>query len=547
MGAVSFLISFSTVIMLILFQSCTSYKSFKNSTLDGAFTNPSINPSIKCPTPVLEHTTIRKLSNSELSNTLQDLLQISDDVTRDLPPDPNSGEGFSNNGDLLKTTIDYMTVLLPKIELALSKAITAGSSTFKCAATKDATCAQSLITAFSQKAFRRPATSTEITNMMKLFNDQKATGATFEESLSAAYARALLSPYFLFRTSYDGNTYGNGIVGLSGHEFATRLSYFLWNSSPDQRLLDLAAQGSLFNESMLRTEIERLLKDEKAKRFTDMFVGQWLGIERVLYSGQVSRVGLTDELRKDLVTETKMFTAHVFRDGTSMSDLMTADYSFLNQRLAEHYGISGVVGTDFRKVSLSGTGRRGLLTQGAFLTLQSSTDYTVPTSRGNKILNLVVCAPPPPFNQNETVTQLTNNDPNLTIRQRLEIHRADPKCAGCHRDMDPIGLGLENFDFIGKFRATYANGLNVEPYGDLRGIQFKDASDLMNVINAQNDYKRCIAKNVMAYAIGRSMTTNDQCTLQQIGNLAVQPDKTFTDLVMSIVTSDQFRFNDLTK
>ncbi len=541
-----FLVFYLLVIVGLSYQGCNSFKTFKGLLADGTYDGSSLNPSKACPAVDPEHQTIRKLSNEELSNSVRDLLGITDNITVSLPPDQYSGEGFTNNADIQKFTPDYVPKLMPAIETALSKAVSAKSPVFNCpTATKDKTCAQGLIRTFAQRAFRRPASDTEVNSMMTLFNNQTAAGDTFEGALSTAYVRALVSPNFLFRTSVSGMVLGNVVVN-SQYEFAAKLSYFLWNSTPDQRLLDLAGQSALASEDTLRVEVDRMLKDPKAERFTQLFVGQWLGLDRILASGIVGRVGLTDQMRQDMVTESRMFASYILRQGKSIQDLIGGEYTFVNDRLAQHYGIPGVVGSEFRKVDLKGTGRRGLLNQAAFLTLQASPDYTTPTSRGNKILNLVVCAPPPPFPVDEEVTPL-NVSGQLTIRQKLELHRADPKCAGCHMEMDPIGIGLEAFDWLGRYRATYSDGLPVESFGKLRGVSFNNSSELIGVITQQNDYKRCIAKNFMIYAVGRNTTQNDSCVLNQIGQLAVQSDKTFTDLVMSIVMSDQFRLNNMSQ
>lgn len=289
-----------------------------------------------------------------------------------------------------------------------------------------------------------------------------------------------------------------------------------------------------------------MLKDKKVERFTNLFIGQWLGIDRILSSTLVSREGLTDQLRQDMVTESKTFFNYVITQNRSPQDLVAGEYTFINQRLAEHYGIPNVTGEQFRLVSLQGTPRRGLLTQGAFLTLMAKANDTAPIGRGLKILQLITCTPPPPFEGGLTAEQLAEpTDPNMTIRERMEAHRASPMCAGCHLEMDPVGLGLEKFNHVGQGRTTYSNGRTIATEGVLNGMSFRDSSELLSIINQQQNYKRCFSKNMMVYAVGRASTNDDKCMLQQIGNLAVTPDKTFTDLVMSLVMSPQFRYNSL--
>lgn len=529
------------------YSNCSGFNSMQmTAALDSAFLGSSLNPSKACPAPKIGHSTLRKLNNLELTNSVNDLLGISSTIAVDLPPDAASSEGFTNNGDFLKTTSDYITLLMPAVESALASAQTAKSQIFTCpTVNKDDNCARSLIQSFVNKAFRKRLSSAELAEFYSFYNSQKSSG--FEPALVTVYERILLSPNFLFRTAFDGNLIG-GVAGLSGYEVVTRLAYFLWNSLPDDELLNVAETNQIFDETVLRNQIDRMLKDAKAKRFADLFISQWLGVDRILSSTLVSRDGLTDELRKDMVTEAKMYFSYILLQGKSVQDLVGGEYTFVNQRLAEHYGIAGVVGNDFRLVSLKGTLRRGLLTQAAFLTMMAKANETAPIGRGVKILQLITCTPPPPFDGGITVTQLQEaSDPNMTIRERMEVHRASPKCAGCHQEMDPIGLGLERFDHLGRSRTTYANGRMIATEGNLNGMSFNNSSELLDIINQQQHYKRCISKNMMVYAIGRASTNDDKCMLQQIGNIAVQPDKTFTDLVMSLVMSPQFRYNSMTE
>jgi hypothetical protein len=505
-------------------------------------------PSVQCEVPQLVHTMIRKLSNAELVYSLKDVLGFSANLVADLPPDTPSPEGFTNNGDFLTSSPEYAAKVMTVVESALASARTEGAASFKCASgSADSSCAQSLLSGVLKKAYRRPVSSDEVAGHLAFFEAQRTAGANFEEALSDVYERAFLSPTFLFRTASNDSQVTEGLARLSGTEYATRLAYLLWSSAPDEQLLDAATADQLADEEVLRTQITRMLKDPRAKRFTDTFLGQWLGVEKLASSVVVSRVGLSDELRQDILTEAKAFADYVLRQDKSVLDLIGANYTFVNERLAAHYGISGVTGSDFQQVSLDGTVRKGLLTSAAFLTLNAKPDESAPVGRGNRILQVITCTPPRPPNFNEEINnQLAMaQDPNMTMRERMEIHRANPVCASCHADMDPIGLGLENFDQLGLYRSIYPNGRTIDPSGTLRGVAFNTPSELSEIITSQNDYKRCIAKNLMSYAVGRSMTGADTCTLQELGNVAVQKDKTFVDLVVAIAKADQFRYNDL--
>lgn len=502
------------------------------------------------PDPVIVHATLRKLGNVELTNSLQDLLGLSSTVVADLPPDTASPEGFNNNGDFLGTNAEFAGKALVVVENALTKAASEKSSSFKCpSGAEDTACAQTLIKALLRKAYRAPISTDELNSHVSLFESQRTAGDTFADALSTVYARALMSPRFLFRTATNGDAVSGDVVRLSSHELATRLAYFLWSSAPDEQLLD-RAEGDMFqNDATLRAEIVRMLADARGRRFVDTFVGQWLGIDRIASTVLVRRDGLMDDMRQDMIDETKTFADYIFRKDQSVLDLVGADYTFMNQRLAEHYGIADVSGTDMSKVSLASTLRRGFITQASFLTLNAKPGGSAPVGRGNKILKVVTCTPPatPDFTEEIAEQFAATEDPNATIREHMVAHRAKPECAGCHTEMDPIGLGLENFDQIGRHRDVYPNGRSIDLTGSLRGTPFKDTSELIAIINAQTNYKRCITKNLVTYAIGRTAlaTPNEQCAFQKIGELAVQKNKTFVDLVAAIVKSDLFKLNTL--
>jgi hypothetical protein len=499
----------------------------------------------QCGAMEIKHSTLRKLSNTELTLSLQDLLGTSARINADLPPDALGPEGFTNNGDFLTASPDYAARVMVAVEQALSAAVTEKTAALTCpSGTEGSACAQALLTAFLKRAYRQTVPAEDVARYVSLFDQQRAAEVSFDDALSSAYAAALLSPDFLYRTATSGTAVKEGLVRLSPQELATRLAYFLWTSLPDDRLIDLAEQGTLLDEQVLREEVTRMLKDPRAKRFSDLFVGQWLGIDKILSTVVVSRVDLTPELRQDIVTETKKFTEHVFREGKSVQDLVGADYTFINQRLAELYGISGVTGEEFQQVSLSSTARRGLIAQSAFLTLSAKPDDSAPVGRGNRVLKVINCTPPGDPDPKLLAEEMEKPvDPNSTVRERFEAHRTQPACAGCHAEMDPIGFGLENYDQLGRYRTLYPNGREIDPTGTLRGTPFKDSAGLIEIINQQNDFKRCIAKNVMIYAVGRSLTYDDNCVLEEIGKLSVQKDKTFVDLVVAIVKSDAFQLN----
>lgn len=496
------------------------------------------------PAPTV-HSTLRKLGNAELIYSLQDLLGVSS-VAADLPPDVASTEGYANNGDFLTFSPEYAEKALQAIEGAVAAAAAADTAAFKCVSgTQDSACARDLISKLMRRAYRTTVASSDLSSHVALFDSQRAAGDSFDDALGTVYARTLLSPRFLFRTATGGEAVQGDVVRLAPSELATRLAYFLWSSAPDEQLLNAADANLFANDTALRAEITRMLADPRAARFVNTFIGQWLGIDRLTSTVSVSRIGLDDTMRAEFIAETRALASHVFRDNQSMMDLLGADYSFINERLANHYGIAGVTGADLTKVSLEGTDRRGLITQASFLTLNAKPDDSAPVGRGNKILKLITCTPPrtPDFSADVAKLFAQSADPNATMRERMAVHRAKPECAGCHTEMDPIGLGLENYDQLGRVREKYANGREIVLGGSLRGVDFKNSAELVAIIKEQDDYKRCITRNLVVYAIGRAVTLADECSFQALGVETVKQDKTFVDFVVATVKSDLFQLN----
>jgi len=544
----------STLGIILSFQNCGGYKATRDSSnsslssLDGKYNDPANNPTIMCSTTDPGKTLLRRLNKDEFANSLRDILGLGGVATNSIPTDITSTEGFSNNASFLTLNSIYLYELMKIIETSVTASMISRPETFKCdpvagQVVSNPVCAKILVQSFGRKAYRRSLASAEVDQLVGFVSKQLVSGAVFRDAVGLAYQRILMSPLFLFRTSFGKAGAPTGIALLTPHEFVTRLAYFLWNSPPDEKLLALADQDKLSTVDAVKAEVTRMLKDPKALRFNESFVGQWIGT-RGLTSDIATRTGLTLQMQRDMKTETETFTAAIIQGSGSPMDFISADYSYINEGLANHYGISGVAGPQFQKVNIAGTPRRGLLTQGAFLTLNSADDRSKPTARGNAILENITCTPPPPFPDGLTVTPLDGNDSGtLTLKQRLANHTKSVACAGCHVDMDQLGLGLENFDQIGRFRQTYLNGLVIDPSGALRGKSFRDSADLLNILRQEKDFKKCITKKLMTYALGRTIASTDQCALSVIGDSAVQPEKSFLDLVVSIVLSEQFRMN----
>ncbi len=531
-----------TFLLMLSYSNCGAFKASKLPG-DGLFSNSSINPSLKCASTSLPHTPMRRMNKLELNNSVNDLLGITGDHFTALPGDTASTDGFITNASFLKLDSPYYLAYADAIEAAVEKA--KNGSAFKCTGAEDLVCAKTLLTQLARRAFRKKIDMGEIDAMVNRVKTEIAAGVSFKDALGVSYQRIFLSPYFFYFTASSGASLANRLTSLSPHELVTRLSYFLWNGPPDMQLLDLADQNKLVTYEAVKSEIVRMLKDPRAARFVTSFVGQWMGIRSLPFDSQVVRNGLTPELREDMRRETEMFASYIIQNDRSAMEFVSADYSFLNERLAAHYGISGVTGTELRKTSIAGSGRKGIMTQASVLTVLADVDKTRPTARGKFVVSQITCTPPPPFPPGKGITPFDPAGRELaTVRERIELHSVQPACAGCHAEMDPIGLGLDGFDFMGRARLTYPeNGIRIDTSGVLRNVPFQTAEDMAAIIEKQADFKLCFSKKIATYAVSRSLGDDDKCAVSAIGESAVLPNKQFSDLIASIVVSDLFRFN----
>ncbi|WP_413287655.1 DUF1592 domain-containing protein [Bdellovibrio sp. HCB337] len=536
----------SSLVLLFGFQNCGrgfSADEFSSTSLNSI--SGGISDKVCVSTSPVGQALVRKLNRAELNFSLQDLLEVTGDYTVGIAPDASDVSGFTNNAENLQLDSDYVYALMNMTEKAVGDALKKTNSPYlQCAAGQNAACAKQKLSELGKKAYRRPITTAEETLLMDIFNKSQAQSLSFQDSLGFAMQRVFMSPVFLYRSSYSGIVTARG-VKLSSHELATRLAYFLWSSVPDAELLAAADSNQLSTPEQIQVQVKRLMASPKADRFIRNFTREWLGMQKLQAA---VRTGLTDDLKKDMQEETERLMLAVAREDRSALDIINADFSYINANLATLYGISGVAGTDFRKVEFSPlqVPRRGLLTQGSLLTITSSPTETKPVARGSQILNGITCNPPPPFPDGLTVTPLADSpNSNLTITERMAEHRkVGTSCYNCHKEMDPVGLGLENYDQIGRFRTTYASSGNpVDATGSIRNVAFQGGMQLVDILAQQNDFKRCLTKKLMTYAIGRSMTTADQCAIQTIGDDFVAQKRTFSDLIAAIVMSEQFLYN----
>lgn len=417
-------------------------------------------------------------------------------------------------------------------------------------------CIDEMITNIARKAYRRTPTSLEIARLRTFVDEAEDAGDVYEVGVTNALKAVLLSPHFLFRVEDDQEASVSvddlGVRPVNDFELASRLSYFLWSSMPDDELLSLAEAGILHEPETLHTQIERMLNDEKSDNLVDNLAGQWLQT-RALFDISPNAdqfPQFNKEIRDDMRTEAKLLLADFIRQNRSALELLTADFTFATPRLAAFYGVPFVPldndepAKGFRRISLANSERRGILTMGATLAGTSFPNRTSPVKRGKWVLEQLLCIEPPPpppdvigsFGQNITVG---------TMRQLLEEHRKNPECASCHELMDPIGFGLERFDAVGRFR-LFDNGLSVDDSALLfGGDPFRGARQLSTLLAQQPDLPSCMVEKVMTFATGRGVTLDDPadaCNVVTTLDAFAASGLGFADLIYSVVDSPAFLF-----
>jgi len=412
-------------------------------------------------------------------------------------------------------------------------------------------CVREIIERFASRAFRRPVTPGEVARLVKLVDLVEQSGDSFEQGIQVAVEAVLVSPQFLFRVEIDPRRQAKdkSPVALShpinDFELASRLSYFLYSSLPDDELWQLALAGKLKEGDNLEKQVRRMLRDPKSRALVDQFATQWLQI-RNLKSANPDRKqfpAFDEPLREAMQEETERFFEHVMREDQSILDFIEADYTFLNERLAQHYGIPKVEGTDFRRVSLGGnTQRGGILTQASILTVTSDPSRTSPVKRGKWILEQILGTPPPP--PPPDVPELKEDGAQLSgsLRQRMEQHRSNPSCASCHARMDPLGFAFENYNAIGAWR-DQDGPYPVDSSGTLpSGQSFEGPEGLKAILKEKREnFARCLAEKMLTFAIGRGMEEPDRCSLDLIVSGLESDEYRFSRLVLEIVKSEPFQ------
>jgi hypothetical protein len=523
-----------------------------------------------------DRVTVRRLNRTEYNNTIRDIVGLDLRPADDLPAD-DTGHGFDNNADVLSlppilfekylaaaervvdaafahpdtrnrllnptdsaVPLSYRKVVLPEREhvrerLVLSKADLPPPDPVE----EERQRAYPVLMAFADRAFRRPATHDEVNRLLRFVEDALRTGDGPEHGLRLAFQAVLCSPQFLFRIE-SADSSGR----TSDFELATRLSYFLWGSTPDEELFAHAARGILRQGGNLARQVRRMLRDPKSRALSENFAGQWLqtrGLKE--FTPDPARFPDFDEsLRTAMIRETELFFDAVVRKDLSVLDFLDADYTFVNDRLARHYGIGGVHGGEFRKVSLAGTPRGGVVAHASVLAVTSNPTRTSPVKRGRWLLDNILGAPPPAPPPGVEQLKEAHEAGGATLRQRVEPHRADPQCAACHAGMDPLGFGLENFDAVGAWR-THDGGSPVDASGALPdGRAFDGPAGLRAVLRERRGaFARCLTEKLLTYALGRGLDRADRRTVADVARKLADNEYRFSALVLAIAHSDPFQ------
>jgi hypothetical protein len=469
----------------------------------------------------------RRLNRTEYRNTVRDLLGVDFDP-RDFPSD-DVGYGFDNIGDVLS-----LPPLLVEKYVAASKRIADKAVLPKPDPAKPAReAARPLLERLLLRAFRRPPSVEETERFLKLFDAGEKLDPAFPEAFKLPLRTILISPHFLFRVELDGmgETYA-----LNEFELASRLSYFLWASMPDDELLEKAGKGALRKE--LDAQVARMLKDPKSVSLAENFATQWLQVRRLeeLKFDASKFPGADAALKQDMIQEVVKFFDAIVREDRSVLELLDADFTFVSERLARHYGLSGS-----GRLKLADLRRGGILTMGAVLAATSDPDRTSPVKRGKWVLEAILGLPPPPPIPDAANLKDEPGAAGLTLRQRMEKHRADPNCASCHSKMDPIGFGFENYDATGAWRDR-DGGKPLDTAAVLPdGRKFSGPVELKNILKAQKaEFTECLTEKMLTYALGRGVESFDGAAVREIADATAAAGYRMSSLVAGIARSYPF-------
>jgi hypothetical protein len=413
-------------------------------------------------------------------------------------------------------------------------------------AAEETPCATKILSKLARRAYRRAAADDDTQTLLSFYKRARVSG-NFDEGIRAAVERVLVSPDFLFRIEVDPAGAAPGSVNrVPDVELASRLSFALWSSIPDDPLLDVAIQGKLHEPAVLQQQVSRMFADQRTRTsLIQNFFGDWLQTRNVwlLNPDGTKFPWFDDNLRSAFVTEMELFLDAQLKENHSVVDLLTSNETFLNEQLARHYGIAGVYGTHFRRVKLADENRFGLLGKASVLAVTSYTTRTSPTIRGKWLLENILAAPMPAAPPNIPALESSNKEGKpMSVRQMLEAHRANPACASCHARMDPLGFSLENFDAIGQWRTTDA-GNSIDPSGVLLdGTRVAGPRALQQALLAQKgQFVKAVTEKVLTYTLGRGLEYYDAPAVRGIDRTAATDDYRWSSLVLAIVNSAPFQ------
>jgi mono/diheme cytochrome c family protein len=414
-------------------------------------------------------------------------------------------------------------------------------------AAREAACASEILSKVARRAFRRPVVESDLEAPLAFYNDARKRGGDFNSGIRAGLARILASPSFVFRAEMDPASLPVGAAHrISDLELASRLSFFLWSSIPDDELLNLAVAGRLRDARVLEAQVKRMIADERADSLMTEFVGQWLQLRNLdkVTPDILMFPDFDDNVRQAFRRETELFFTSVVRENRSVLDLLDADYTFVNERLARHYGIKGVYGSRFRRVVLTDPNRRGLLGHGSFLSLTSAANRTSPIIRGKYVISNLLNVPPlpPPANVPPLEDSAPKNRPS-TVREQLELHRSNPVCAACHRNIDPIGFALENFNAVGQWENGTKDGLKIDSAGVLLdGTAVDGPVALRKALLARPEvFAGTVTEKLLTYALGRGLEPVDMPVVRNVLRGAAKNNYAMQSIISGIVQSSAFQ------
>ncbi len=487
---------------------------------------------------------MQRLTRPEYNRTVRDLFGVTSNPADAFPPDSSTG-GFDNNAASLTISPQLASLLMGTAEAVAAEAIANDAGQIiSCDPSEDSDCARDTLRALALRVYRRPPTDTEIEDAMVLVDFAAAEGDSFADGVEYALQAMLMAPQFLYRSvpADSMNRLRQGeLVPLDDYALASRLSYLLWGSTPDDELLARAGEGSLHDETQLRAQFDRMLADPRSDALYDGFFAQWMQLGKLDSANPDPDAFPTygDTLRDEMLEETRLFWEDLRQRDASVLEVLTGTRTFANDELARIYGVDGVTGSQLEPIETNPDQRAGVLTMPAILTMTSNPLEPNIVWRGVWVAETLLCASPPPPPEGIPAPP----EPTLgeTERERLERHRADPECAGCHSLIDPLGFGLEHYGALGHWRDDDA-GEAIDAVGTLPGGEtFEGAVQLAQTLSDSEMFRDCVTGKLLTYTLGRTLTSQDGCAVSAIGNANVTADTTISDLLWAVVQSDVFQ------